>query len=1146
MKIQDIFTKPIGRTIEGVIKADDVDELDMRNELEEYVITNEISKRLGDFLEVYNDYQGANGVWISGFFGSGKSHLLKMLAYLLENHVVDNKPAIDYFLPKCEDDAFLTGALKKAIATPSRSILFNIDQKADIKGKDQPDAVLSVFVKVFNSFCGYYGNSSYVANFERDLDDTGLYEAFKDAYREISGNDWLNDRKRVVLNKAKIDAAYQRVTGETADNIIQSYREDETLSIEDFCKNVKKYLDKQPAGFRLNFFVDEVGQYIANRTELMVNLQTIAETLATTCKGRSWIIVTAQEDMDSVLGRHNQQLSNDFTKIQARFKTRMKLTSMNVAEVIQKRLLAKTSDAQSALCSIYDRQHNNFKTLFDFVDDSRHYSNFKDEDHFVMSYPFIPYQFDLFQSSIENLSTCHAFEGKHSSVGERSMLGVFQEVAKQIRTGELGELATFDMMFEGIRNSLKSQVQSSIALAEKNLEDDFAVRVLKALFLVKYVPNFKATLPNISILMYSYFDQDISTLKSKIQAALAKLEKDSYIERNGSFYSFLTDEEKNIESQIKETDIQDDEVTRELSNIIFKEVVNQVKIRDPKTKQDYPFSQKIDGVRMNNQEFDLGIDVQAFRDVDSSNIVMQSYGEDALFVCLPSSNELYAELLMYKKTEQFIRHHTSMAEQSTYQRILNEKKDKNVRRRQAIVELVEELLQKADLFVKGEKVDSSGSPSERIQRAFLQLVSCVYIQRLTQQLTEDDITKNLKPTEVDVPLSEQEMAVMNAINRERAQGLRVDLSRLMDAFKKKPYGWTEVGTLVMVASLFARGKIELLTGIGSLSLAEVKTALLNSRERSKISILPIEEISPRLLRNLKEFASDFFNKPIRGNDAKSLVEEVQSNFASLANDLRRLPYSGMPFADKMDEEIKRFDNLAKKDRDFYFKEFFEETDDLEVIKSDFIALVQQFFNSAQKDIYGEAARFVHDQQSNESLLGKDFIQLKNLLADQCVFSGNQVRTIKTLFDRLKEEVRNVLNTQKQEAISYIERKKDAFRQEEIFSRVPDSSKDKVLDRYDQLIRDVENANDCLAVLQVTNFFENKEQGIAQYAESLVPRVVEPKPDVHVKETTMHMTWQQIRPNSKELKSEQDVEDFVMQIQVKLMAALKNGKTISID
>ena len=87
MTLANIFAKPIDRPIEGVIKADD--EASLRLEVEEYVLTNEVAKRLDAFLDAYNDYQNANGVWISGFFGSGKSHLLKMLALLLENREVD-------------------------------------------------------------------------------------------------------------------------------------------------------------------------------------------------------------------------------------------------------------------------------------------------------------------------------------------------------------------------------------------------------------------------------------------------------------------------------------------------------------------------------------------------------------------------------------------------------------------------------------------------------------------------------------------------------------------------------------------------------------------------------------------------------------------------------------------------------------------------------------------------------------------------------------------------------------------------------------------------------------------------------------------------------------------------------------------------
>jgi hypothetical protein len=354
----------------------------------------------------------------------------------------------------------------------------------------------------------------------------------------------------------------------------------------------------------------------------MTNLQTIAESLATKCRGRAWVIVTAQEDMGTVVGEMGKQQGNDFSKIQARFANRMKLTSADVAEVIQKRLLMKNEEGVRLLSDIYHAQSNNFKTLFDFADGSQTYRNFQDREHFIHSYPFIPYQFALFQSAIQNLSQHNAFEGKHSSVGERSMLGVFQQVAIQIGDHEIGQLATFDLMFEGIRTALKSNIQRAIIQAENHLDGPLHPAAENALP-GQIRQGVQADVRNLCVLMLDGFNQDLPALRKRVEEALSLLEQQTYVQRNGEFYEYLTDEEKDVEQEIKNTEVESSDVAAELEKIVFDHVIKHRKIRYDENGQDYPFSRKLDD-RLHGREYELAIHViSPFHEMPKSESILR-------------------------------------------------------------------------------------------------------------------------------------------------------------------------------------------------------------------------------------------------------------------------------------------------------------------------------------------------------------------------------------------------------------------------------------------------------------------------------------------------------------------------------------------
>lgn len=1050
MELNRIFLRPVSRPIEGVIKADD--ESSLYVELNEYVLTDEVAKRLEHFLDAYNDYHGANGVWVSGFFGSGKSHLLKMLALMLENRIIDSSSALDIFLPKIpKEDELLRAALKKAVSIPSKSILFNIDQKADIISKSQADALLSVFVKVFNETCGYFGKQGYIAQFERDLDSREQLHAFKDAYQHLADKPWERGREQALLESGNIARAYAEITGEDpalAKGILDKYRAQYNVSIEDFSHQVKAWLDKKPANFRLNFFVDEVGQYIADNTKLMTNLQTVAESLATKCQGRAWIIVTAQEDMNSVLGDMNKQQSNDFSKIQARFSNRLKLTSADVAEVIQKRLLTKNEIGTELLLSTYDQQLNNFKTLFEFADGGQQYMNFRDAEHFTYCYPFVPYQFPLFQASIRGISLHNGFEGKANSVGERSMLGVFREVAIAIDPEPVGQLATFDHMFEGIRGALKSAIQSAINNAERHLGDPYAVRVLKALFLVKYVKEFKATLRNLSVLMLERFGDDLPAQRKRLEAALNLLEQQTYIQRNGDVYEYLTDEEKDIEEEIKNTEVETADLLKEMETQLFDGVIRQRKIRHG-NGQDYAYTRKMDD-RALSREHELAIHIVTPLSDNFDNITMQrmqSMGRDELRVVLPADVRFMQDLTMYKRTEKYIRQNSNTTQEAV-KRILDSKGFQNAERLNDLQVRARGLLGRATLIINAADVDVSTEDGQsRVLKGFEHLLQTTYPNlRMLRDVpfNEADIGKHLRMVDDGLlandatSLTEPEQELLAFIQGNARGGVRTTVKSLIERFERKNYGWYYAAILCNLALLCARGKVEVRQDSNPLEHDALERTLRNTNAHASLVLEPQVEFSASQVRALKEFFADFFNKPASSNEARALARETIDALKDLEIELADLhgQKAQLPFLSVLTPVLATLKDMASKNLNWFLTDLARAEDALLETKENIIDPLRRFMNSPQRAIFEHARLLVAEQEDNFAYVDAAELEaVRNLLADNKPWQGNRLQQLKPQLDALQQDITNQLGSEKEAATNRLAELEQRLRATEEYGRL---------------------------------------------------------------------------------------------------------------
>jgi len=1166
--LRNIFAKPVDRPIDGVIKADD--EASLRIELDEYVITDEIGKRLETFLDAYNNYDTANGVWISGFFGSGKSHLLKMLALLMENREVDGTRAFDIFEEKLTGQPMLLGALRKAVSVPSKSILFNIDQKADVISKTDVDALLSVFQKVFDEACGYYGKLPHIAQFERDLDDRGQLAAFKDAYAAAAGKPWERGREQAALERKNIATAFASVTGgDPADvaDILGQYRADTRVSIEDFANNVNVWLDKQPPKFRLNFFVDEVGQYIAENVKLMTNLQTIAESLNTKCKGRAWVIVTSQQDMEAIIGDGKAFQSQDFSKIMARFGVKMPLNSADVAEVIQRRLLSKTDEGQITLGNLHDREENNLKTLFDFTDGSIRLKNFDGRNQFVSSYPFPPYQYMLFQMAITSLSQHNAFEGKHSSVGERSMLGVFQEVAKKMADQPVGGLATFDLMFEGIRTALKSAVQQSIQIAEKEIQDidPFAVRVLKALFLVKYVKEFKPTVRNISVLLLSEFDTDQVKQRRKIEEALSFLERNTLIQRNGEVYEFLTNEEKDVEAEIKALDVDPSELSKEMETLAFDTILRHRKIKHLTTGNEYSFSRKLDD-HLLGREYELSINVVSpFNDdVASPEAVrMRNMSREELAVVLQPDVRFIRDLTLFKQTDKFIRQARAGSQQPGRDRIVAEKGDQNSRRYKDLELRLRKLMAEARMFVRGDELDIGGEePQDRIVKGFQGLVDKVYVNLpMLRGVTyaEADILKAATPESGlfgnnGEGLTEAEQDVLNYVQSQARNGVKVSVKYLTERFGGKPYGWPTTAILCLAASLSGKGKLEARSDGTVLERTDLAKALNNSHALANILLTPQTEFTSAQIRKAKELYKELFDLPSDGTDARTIGAEWLESTRTLSEDLGKMLAQKVqyPFVVALEPLATKIAAMVGKPATWYITEPAAQEDDLLDAKEEVLDKIRSFMGGAQREIYDYAREFLRDQEANISYVDAGAGEkLARALTDPACYKGTAIQSLKSDLYGLKDRVELTVLEERKAVIAAVE---------ECAAKVTQTPEFQALSADDQahIKRNIDSHKSGLDIIKMIPILRDRANGakldllprilaeVERLNRPIVdPKLVPPGPPQPEPPQTTYVNASEIKVGFTKpyLTEEADVEQYVQEMKKTLLEQIRAGKKV---
>ncbi len=940
MIIEDIFSKQLTRDINGVVKAEQVDNDSVYVELDEYVITQELDRHFRRFFETYipavknRNPAVANkiGVWVSGFFGSGKSHFIKILAYLLENRTAEqfgqSRYAIDFFKDKI-NDAMLFGDIHSAISKPADVILFNIDSRANTD--DGENAILKVFLKVFNERVGYCADFPHIAHLERELDKRNQYETFKNKFAELTGSNWLEQRDAYDFYRDELAESLVVATNQSSASTRQWVEQLESnlpLDIANFCKWVNDYLDCN-GDRNILFMVDEVGQFIGKNTQMMLKLQTITEDLGAICGGRAWVIVTSQSDIDVAIGQFDKRDGEDFSKIQGRFYTRLQLSSSNTSEVIQKRLLEKTEAAALNLATVFAEKGDILRNQLSFDKTTTASLNgYSDPSSFIDNYPFVPYHYRLVQKVFESIRITGA-AGIALAMGERSLLDAFQSAAKQIKDQDIGVLVPFYSFYAPIESVLEPAVRRTIEQAcELKTLTDFDSKILKTLFLIRYVDILKSTLDNLVTLCIEQIDTDKITLRSEIEVSLNRLEREFLIARNGDEFIFLTNEEKAIENEIQRTEVEPSELTHKLSNLIFDGLLaRQTAYRYPVNKQDFKISRFCNGHPKDGTTLeDLVVKVISPLDShydsfmhDQPCLTFSLEGEGCVLVKLPDHPRVFGykgldgDLSRFIKTDRFLKQNSGQRPEQ--ESLLREKQLENIEREKRLRHELDLLFADVDIYAIGAKLQAKSSvPSGMLDEAFKYVIENTFAKLNLLRLTPGEVLRELQSVlqaddmaQLSLDMSdvacnpeatrEVELYITLKVERNEAVYLRDIIAK----FTRRPYGWPNDEILLLVARLALAGKISFTIGAAELPLKKAYEPFTSIRKQADIRIQKIRQHDENQLKNAAALLRKIFNKTFTGSGEKELSELIrlsltnwQTQLTSFSNKAQTGQFPGKP------------------------------------------------------------------------------------------------------------------------------------------------------------------------------------------------------------------------------------------------------------
>jgi len=865
--IKELFAKPIDRHIEEVIKVDQADEATVYQELEEYILTESIGDH---FLTVYQAIADAKrephegiGIWVSGFFGSGKSSFAKILGYTVANRTILGKRVSEIFKEKARFS--LTPSLAEQIERyldfinqdiPTHVIIFDVSQERGIRSERLTEIIYKALLRELD-----YATDFDLAELEISLEADGELEHFVKEFERFYGKPWKIRRKLArAISEASVilHRLYPEVfpSEDSWANTVAKGRAD--ISPNRLAERAFELMVRRKPGKALMFVIDEVGQYVSHSIDRMLDLQAIIQAFGRESKNRvksgqapapCWIVVTSQEKLNEVVDALGSK-KIELARLQDRFPIRIDLKQSDISEITSKRILQKNEKGERILAELYETHEGRLKNICQLERSGRNTEITKKT--FIDLYPYLPYQIDL---CIDIVSGLRLRRGAHRHIGgsNRTMIKQAQQMLINPRTNlaekPVGALVTLDKVFELLYagDLIPSEVTRELDDVPKRLPgDEMAYKVAKAIALLEVVVDLPRTPRNLAVVLHPSVEAD--SILSEVEAALKRLMEKQIIKEAEDGYKLLTLQEKQWDQRRQEIGPKPAEKRRILKEIL-KEIFSDPAITDYRYQKRRKFSFV---VRLNGEELsrsgDIPLNVWLAEDREDLEELYQearkqsSERPNELFWIFGLTDEIDRLATEFFRSDKMIQDHQHLAAQGrlTPEEVtcFNEEKVRFDRIKRTLRAKLMEALASGTAFFRGVRKDASalgenlseiftrlrdevipelypkfelgavnlrGKESEEILRA-------VNLENLSGIFYEPPLNLVVRDRGKSLPNLEAEICkeVLEYIKRQHSYGEKVTGRNLENYFGGLGYAWPIELVQLVLALLLRAGVIEVI------------------------------------------------------------------------------------------------------------------------------------------------------------------------------------------------------------------------------------------------------------------------------------------------------------------------------------------------